>query len=284
MAGTSLEAAWTTSSEKVLASKRPWTREPKTALMAATDGSGTLKQQNCRLRRLGMSFLPPPGVFIAAMYWQSVMNFMSPMGFSSWYIPPCSSSCRTISLVTWSPQSLYAGMEMSSMKTIIFFPPGGPKVRPWRFSTDPSTENWKMLGVVRDEKVMALLVISSGLSALVNCITTVVLAVPGPPTRSVALPTDDTICSSRSYRTESSVGMTSDAYLGVSLLCGYAHVGTRVLQCSQFCVCSPTRYSKMVSPLSASAAGRFVQMERSFLSNLGRSPIGRRPPQAQVMQ
>jgi len=31
-----------------------------------------------------------------------------------------------------------------------------PKVRPWRFSTDASTVNWKMLGVVMEEKVMAL--------------------------------------------------------------------------------------------------------------------------------
>lgn len=42
-----------------------------------------------------------PGTFMAATYLVSVMNFMSPMGFSRPYMPPCSSSCRTISLVTW---------------------------------------------------------------------------------------------------------------------------------------------------------------------------------------
>jgi len=40
--------------------KRPATSRPKMLLIAPTDGSGTLKMQKWRLRRLGMSFLPPP--------------------------------------------------------------------------------------------------------------------------------------------------------------------------------------------------------------------------------
>jgi hypothetical protein len=55
-----------TSALKTSALKRPSTRRPKMPLMAATLGSGTLKSANWRLRRLGMSFLPPPGTFMAA--------------------------------------------------------------------------------------------------------------------------------------------------------------------------------------------------------------------------
>ena len=51
-------------------------------------------------------------------------------------------SCRTISSVIWSPQSLMSGIEMSSMKTHMRLPPGGPKVLPCRFSTEPSMERW----------------------------------------------------------------------------------------------------------------------------------------------
>ncbi len=92
------------------------------------------------------------------------MNFMSPMGFSSEYMPPCSSSCLTISLVTWSPQSLMVGMLMSSTNTTMLLPPGGPKVRPWRFSTAPSMDTWKIWGVVTDEKVSVLEAVASGLN------------------------------------------------------------------------------------------------------------------------
>ncbi len=59
-------------------------------------------------------------------------------------MPPCSNSCRTISFVTWSPHSFIAGMEMSSMKMNIFFPPGGPYVLPCRFSTEASTASWNV--------------------------------------------------------------------------------------------------------------------------------------------
>mmetsp|Transcript_23991 Transcript_23991/g.78017 ORF Transcript_23991/g.78017 Transcript_23991/m.78017 type:complete len:200 (+) Transcript_23991:5674-6273(+) len=194
--GTSLDAASTTLSSTTSGSKRPATSAPKMLLMAATDASGTLKMQNCLLRRFGMSFLPPPGVFIAARYCVSANMRMSPIGFSSWYIPFISRSWRTISLVTWSPQSFITGMLMSSTKTAIFLPPGGPYVRPWRFSTAPSTANWKMLGVVSDEKVIDLDMKASGSRPAMNWLMHVVLAVPGPPTSSDALSTE--LTSSRS--------------------------------------------------------------------------------------
>ena len=46
------------------------TKAPKMLLMAATDGSGTLKIANWRFSLLGMSFLPPPGMFMPAKYLQ----------------------------------------------------------------------------------------------------------------------------------------------------------------------------------------------------------------------
>jgi hypothetical protein len=60
---------------------RPATRLPKMLLIAAVLGNGTLNVQNWRFSRLGMSFLPPPGSFIAAMYSVSTILFISP-GFS----------------------------------------------------------------------------------------------------------------------------------------------------------------------------------------------------------
>mmetsp|Transcript_13331 Transcript_13331/g.21688 ORF Transcript_13331/g.21688 Transcript_13331/m.21688 type:complete len:222 (+) Transcript_13331:3272-3937(+) len=218
--GTSFCAASHTSAENTSAANRPATSCPKMLLMAATEGSGTLKMQNWRLRRLGISFLPPPGVFMAARYWQSMIIFMSPIGFSSAYMPPCSRSCRTISFVTWSPQSFIDGMEMSSTNTRSFFPPGGPKMRPWRFSTAPSTVNWKMLGVVRLEKVIALDTITSGSNESIKDLIVVVFAVPGPPTKSDDFPTDETRWRMASKRTESSVGMTSCENLGFSSATG----------------------------------------------------------------
>jgi hypothetical protein len=41
---------------------------PKMCEMEALEASGTLKMANCRFRRLGMSFLPPPGTFMHATY------------------------------------------------------------------------------------------------------------------------------------------------------------------------------------------------------------------------
>lgn len=67
VAGTSLAEAATTSGLNVAASKRPATRVPKTEEMEAPEGRGTLKQAKWRFSRFGMSFLPPPGVFMAAM-------------------------------------------------------------------------------------------------------------------------------------------------------------------------------------------------------------------------
>lgn len=84
--------------------------------------------------------------------------------------------------LTWSPHTFTLGMLTSSTKTTILFPPGGPKVRPCRFSTEPSMLIWKILGVVRLLKVMVLLLIWSGFSLLRNWFTVAVLAVPGPPT------------------------------------------------------------------------------------------------------
>ena len=46
------------------------TKAPKMLLMAATEGRGTLKIANWRFSLFGMSFLPPPGMFMAAKYLQ----------------------------------------------------------------------------------------------------------------------------------------------------------------------------------------------------------------------
>lgn len=145
-------------------------------VMAALEGSGTLKMANWRLRRLGISFLPPPGTFMQATYLHtanklddcgclhqarseatppeearhlvSATKRMSPIGFSREYRPPCDSSCRTASFVIWSPHSFTNGMLRSSMKTVICLPPGGPYVRPCRFSTLPCTASLVFFQVV----------------------------------------------------------------------------------------------------------------------------------------
>ena len=58
----------------------------------------------------------------------STMYRMSPMGFSGEYMPPCSSSCRTISLVTCSDhaarqstQSLHYGSKIMNTDDSRFF-------------------------------------------------------------------------------------------------------------------------------------------------------------------
>mmetsp|Transcript_9300 Transcript_9300/g.39098 ORF Transcript_9300/g.39098 Transcript_9300/m.39098 type:complete len:288 (+) Transcript_9300:5994-6857(+) len=284
--GTSFSAAAHTSGANTSAEKRPATSWPKMLLIAATDGSGTLKTQKCRFRRLGMSFFPPPGVFIAARYWQSTIIFMSPMGFSSEYMPPCSSNCRTISFVTWSPQSFIAGMEMSSTNTSSFFPPGGPNVLPCLFSTLASTVNWNTEGVVRLEKVIERLAITSGSKLLMNCLIVVVFAVPGPPTNSEDFPTLDTNRSTLSRRTESSVGITSDANLGFSCSVGYSHVGTTAVQLAHAPVVGSTKYSNKVS-VSGSTKGLGTFDPHSFNSvalNLARSSRGSMPPSDHTTQ
>mmetsp|Transcript_29254 Transcript_29254/g.72342 ORF Transcript_29254/g.72342 Transcript_29254/m.72342 type:complete len:287 (+) Transcript_29254:1995-2855(+) len=270
--GTSFWAAWQHSGENTSAAKRPATSCPKMLLMAATEGSGTLKMQNWRLRRLGMSFLPPPGVFIAARYWQSMIIFMSPMGFSREYIPPCSNSCLTTSLVTWSPQSFICGMEMSSTNTSSFLPPGGPKVRPWRFSTLASTVNWKMLGVVREENVMDLDAMTSGSNEFMNDLIVVVLAVPGPPTKREDLPTEATSLRMHSRRTESSVGITSWLNLGFSSATGYSQSGTLSIHVFHSVLSSLTKYSKNVSVSGFSQFGVLPLLSSTSLwLNLTRS-------------
>lgn len=45
-----------------------FTKLPKMWAMEADEGSGTLKMANCLFSLLGMSFLPPPGVFMHAIY------------------------------------------------------------------------------------------------------------------------------------------------------------------------------------------------------------------------
>ena len=91
-----------------------------------------------------------------------------------------------ISRVIWSPHSLMSGIEMSSMKQSIFLLLGGPKVLPWRFSTDDSICRWKMEGVVACEKDIFLNVTLAGSTALSTERMIDVLAVPGPPTRTTA--------------------------------------------------------------------------------------------------
>mmetsp|Transcript_11983 Transcript_11983/g.37931 ORF Transcript_11983/g.37931 Transcript_11983/m.37931 type:complete len:214 (-) Transcript_11983:471-1112(-) len=212
---------------------------------------------------------------------QSTIIFMSP-GFSRLYMPSCSSSCRTISLVTWSPHSLMLGIEMSSTNTAICLPPGGPKVRPWRFSTEPSTDIWKMPGVVREEKVMVLLAMISGLKDAMNCMMVLVLAVPGPPTSRLPFLTLLTRRRRCSRRTESSVGMTSCANLGFSSSRGYSQEGTCPSQCSHSVFSSFTRYSNTVSP--STGGGRLSLCLRSSASNFTRSLMSSSPPMDQVRQ
>ena len=253
-------------------------------LMAATDGRGTLKMQKCLFKRLGISFFPPPGVFIAARYCTSTIIFMSPMGFSREYMPPSSRSWRTTSLVTWSPQSFITGMEMSSTKTIIFFPDGGPKVRPDRFSTDDSMATWNVPGCVRDENVMSFVAVVSLSNPAMNCLIAVVFAVPGPPTNSACLSTLVTILRSDSRRTESRVGMMSLANLGFSSATGYSHAGTWVFQCLHSVSSSETKYSKKVSSGSSKFGASDSASRTIALFSGGLSFMSRRPPNAHVQQ
>ena len=70
------------------------------------------------------------------------------------------------------------GIEMSSMNTVIFLPPAGPNVRPWRFSTLASIVVWKMPGVVRLEKVITCTQLSNSkkrCKALIMCQTVTII-------------------------------------------------------------------------------------------------------------
>ena len=108
--------------------------------------------KNWRLSRFGMSFLPPPGWPIAAMYVRSSHTLKSPrLSLSRKQKPPCSTSWRTSSSVVWSPQLLTSGIEMSSMKTVIFLPFGGPNDLPPRLSSSTSTADCAPNIVVANE-------------------------------------------------------------------------------------------------------------------------------------
>jgi len=216
-------------------------------LIEATKGSVTFITWNWRLHRPPfmpamheMSFLPPPGWSIAPMKIRSRMFLNSP-GLSRLYMPLYSMSWRTISIVIWSPQSLYAGIEMSSMKTSIFLLPGGPKFLPERFSTEFSIWRWKMVGVVADEKDI-FLTMKTFLSWRPRYWSTVlVLAVPGPPMKS----TERSCWIERpivySLRVESTVGMSSEANAPLTVKPGViSHLGINVTQWTQSPVESST--------------------------------------------
>mmetsp|Transcript_12389 Transcript_12389/g.29150 ORF Transcript_12389/g.29150 Transcript_12389/m.29150 type:complete len:222 (+) Transcript_12389:2074-2739(+) len=181
--------------------------DPKIWLIEATEGRVTFMTWKCRLARLGMSFLPPPGWSIALRKRRSMTLFHSP-ALSRLYSPLYSMSCRMISSVIWSPQVLISGILTSSMKMTIFLPPGGPKVRPCRFSTHPSMVRWKMTGVVALEKDSFLkpVVVGSCLPSTDRMM--LVLAVPGPPTSSTGLPLATLSSMLYSLRTLSMVGMS----------------------------------------------------------------------------
>lgn len=53
-----------------------------------------------------------------------------------------------------SPRNITSGIERSSMKIVIFLPPGGPKFLPPRLSSSTSMEFWHMKGVVALEKLI----------------------------------------------------------------------------------------------------------------------------------
>jgi hypothetical protein len=74
---------------------------------------------------------------------------------------------------------------MSSMKTVIFLPPGGVKVFTYFFSTSASIDSWKLNGVVALEKLILLKSIASESNLEQYMRHTEVLAVPGDPTRRV---------------------------------------------------------------------------------------------------
>ena len=72
-------------------------------------------------------------------------------------------------------------MDTSSKKMVIRRPPGGPNVLPVFFSMSESMDSWNMRGMVADEKLIFLSIISSVLNLSVNWYTVADLAVPEPP-------------------------------------------------------------------------------------------------------
>lgn len=160
-----------------------------------------------RLRRFGMSFRPLPGCPMAARYCRSSHTLNSPrLSLSRKGKPPCSTSSRTISSVGWSPHLFFSGMDRSSMKTVMRFPPGGPKLRPPRLSSSASTAFRHMKGVVAEEKLMRFTACLSAPSVRRNMSAVEVLAVPSAPTRSTGLRRLCSFCRRKPARVESMVG------------------------------------------------------------------------------
>lgn len=81
-------------------------------------------------------------------------------------------------LLSRANHSLIFGMLMSSMKSDIFLPAGGPYVLPTRLSMNDSIERWMMFGVVADEKLSDLCVCVSGLKRSRFALIITVFAVP----------------------------------------------------------------------------------------------------------
>mmetsp|Transcript_8533 Transcript_8533/g.18077 ORF Transcript_8533/g.18077 Transcript_8533/m.18077 type:complete len:219 (+) Transcript_8533:2356-3012(+) len=198
-----------------------------------------------RFRRFGMSFLPPPGCCMAAMYWRSSQILSSPrLSLSRNAKPPCSTIKRTSSRVGWSPHALISGIETSSMKTVMARLPGGPKLLPPRFSSSTSIDCWAPNGVVAEEKLTRLTSILAGSCSPRNMSAVEVFAVPAPPTISTGL---RCLCSSpttKSERVESIVGTRRFEKSSLSPL-GYFHLGG--VQSFHSPVATSTKYSKMVS-------------------------------------
>mmetsp|Transcript_17131 Transcript_17131/g.34751 ORF Transcript_17131/g.34751 Transcript_17131/m.34751 type:complete len:259 (+) Transcript_17131:539-1315(+) len=248
--------------------------DPKIWLIEATDGRVTFITWKCRLARLGMSFLPPPGCSMALKKRRSITFFHSP-ALSRLYTPLYSMSCRMISRVIWSPQVLISGIETSSMKTTIFLPPGGPKVRPCRFSTHPSMVRWKMMGVVADEKDSFLMAVVEGSCLPSTDRMILVLAVPGPPTRSTGRPLATESSILYSLRTESMVGMRRVANSALRSCPLKAQPGILLPQCthSYAALSELIMNSKTVS--GAVASGRLGVRSLSIRSTLARSSASR---------
>mmetsp|Transcript_69179 Transcript_69179/g.207492 ORF Transcript_69179/g.207492 Transcript_69179/m.207492 type:complete len:287 (+) Transcript_69179:143-1003(+) len=193
-------------------------------------------------------------------------------------------SWRTISSVIWSPHVLYSGIEMSSTKTSIFLPPGGPKVRPCRFSTLISICRWKMMGVVADEKETFFVSIVAWSCLPRYCSTVDVFAVPGPPMKSTARCCDADRWRQYSLRTESTVGTSSVANCSPTPPPGgSSHVGMSAPQWIQSPVVSSTLNSKIVSSASF-ASGMFLVIVRRYLSTRWRSLVSRMPATLQIIE
>mmetsp|Transcript_3401 Transcript_3401/g.5810 ORF Transcript_3401/g.5810 Transcript_3401/m.5810 type:complete len:208 (+) Transcript_3401:5913-6536(+) len=196
-----------------------------------------------------MSFLPPVGCDMALTYCKST-RFLNSPGLSRLYKPFISKTCRTISLVIWSPHSLMSGMLRSSMNKHIFMFRLGPYVVPIRFSMTSSTTFCSSPGVVAEEKFDFFHVKRSfsGRAAqpVRNCSMVTVLAVPEPPMSRTARFWTKLHSMRYSSRAESSVEMNRVENSSLSSP-GYFQGGMDRFQCTQLPVFRSTRYSKIVS-------------------------------------